>query len=167
MLRPTRIAGVSLVCLLLLTWAACEIPKSEPDQITGKVVRVADGDTLTVRTATGEQTKIRLFGIDAPERSQAFGRKSQQSLADLVAGRDITIAIEDEDQYGRLVGVIYRDDTNVNTAMLEQGMAWVYRRYNDDPEWIELETRARDERRGLWRDPNPVPPHEWRKRHLR
>ncbi len=156
---------LSFFCALCAT--ACEAPSFAADELVGRVVRVADGDTITIQTAAGKQEKIRLFGIDAPERGQAFGRKSQQTLAALVAGKEVVIEIEDEDRYGRLVGMVYRGDTNVNARMVEAGMAWVYRRYMDDPQWLDLEERARDEGRGLWRDPDPVWPGEWRSQNPR
>lgn len=134
------------------------------DEIRGKVVRVADGDTITVREPNSDQTKIRLFGIDAPERGQAFGQKSRKTLANLVANQTVDILIEDEDQYGRIVGIVLLNDKNINLSMVESGMAWVYRRYQDNPEWIEAEENARDARRGLWIDSNPERPAEWRYR---
>lgn len=165
--------AIAFTCsaVFIFTTAYCEPPAQDtPDdgeRISGRVVNIADGDTLTIRTADGNTEKIRLFGIDAPERGQPFGRKAQAALDAMIAGKTVTVKIEDRDQYGRLVGVVFRDTTNLNAAMLEQGMAWVYRKYTHDAEWIALETRARSERRGLWRDPNPVPPREWRKRHSR
>lgn len=134
------------------------------DEIRGKVVRVADGDTITIREPDSEQTKVRLFGIDAPERGQAFGQKSRRTLAGLIANQTVDILIEDEDQYGRIVGIVLLDEENINLSMVKSGMAWVYRRYQDDPEWLEAEANARDAGRGLWSVPNPEPPADWRYR---
>ncbi|MCR9143829.1 MAG: thermonuclease family protein [bacterium] len=156
------------MALCTLTAGGCDASGLADDELVGKVIRVADGDTITIQTPIGDQEKIRLFGIDAPERGQAFGRKSQRALADLVAGRTVTVLIQDEDPYGRLVGVVYADDeTDVNAKMVDLGLAWVYRRYTNDPELIELEEDARDAGRGLWRDPDPLPPHVWRARNPR
>jgi endonuclease YncB( thermonuclease family) len=129
---------------------------------TGKVVGVADGDTLTVLRGS-EQVEVRLVAIDAPEKAQAFGQKSKQALAGLVHGRDVQVVEHGLDKYQRTLGRIYLDGLDVNAEQVRQGMAWVFRRYSKDAGLIQLEAEAREQRRGLWRDSEPVPPWEWRK----
>lgn len=133
-------------------------------EFTGRVVRIADGDTVTVLTTDQQQVKVRLAQIDAPERSQPFGNRSRQSLASLIFDRQVRIVIEDTDRYGRTVGRIHADNLDINAEQVRRGMAWVYRQYSDDPALLELEQQARNDRRGLWKDPSPIPPWQyWRK----
>jgi endonuclease YncB( thermonuclease family) len=126
------------------------------------VVAISDGDTLTVLRGS-EQVEVRLVAIDAPEKAQAFGQKSKQALAGLVHGRDVQVVEHGLDKYQRTLGRIYLDGLDVNAEQVRQGMAWVFRRYSKDAGLIQLEAEAREQRRGLWRDSEPVPPWEWRK----
>ena len=128
----------------------------------GKVVGVADGDTIAVLRER-VQVKVRLVEIDAPEKAQAFGNRSRQALAALVHGQEVLVVEKGIDKYGRTLGRVYRGDLDVNAEQVQQGMAWVYRKYSRDEKLDLLEAEARAEKRGLWRDPAPVPPWEWRK----
>lgn len=132
-------------------------------ELTGKVVAIADGDTVTVLDAQNHTHKIRLSQIDAPERGQAFGNQSKQHLVQLVAGRTVKIAITDTDRYGRAIGEIFDGEININLRQVHAGMAWAYTRYLTDPAYRAAEQRARAQGAGLWRDPNPLPPWEFRK----
>lgn len=129
----------------------------------GKVVAVADGDTLTV-LRDREQVRIRLADIDAPEKAQAFGNTSKQSLSDLCFGKTATLADKGEDRYGRTLALVTCDGIDANAGQVRQGMAWVYRKYapKDSPLYA-VEGEAKAARQGLWADANPVPPWEWRK----
>jgi endonuclease YncB( thermonuclease family) len=127
----------------------------------GKVVGVSDGDTLTV-LISGRQTKVRLAEIDAPEKRQPFGERSKQSLSDVVYGKWVKVNQQDLDRYGRVVGRVYIGDLDVNAEQIKRGMAWIYRKYNRDRSLLALEQEARGAKRGLWTDPNPVPPWEYR-----
>jgi len=141
--------------------------------LNGRVVRVADGDTITVLDATNTQHRIRLEGIDAPESHQGFGSQSRKSLSEMVFGKDVTIVYEKTDQYGRLVGKILLDGKDVNLEQVKAGMAWHYKEYQKEqtPEDRELYARAEDEahqaRRGLWLDQEPVDPSEFRREEKR
>ncbi len=128
----------------------------------GKVVGVADGDTLTLLSPDHIQTRIRLFGIDAPEKSQAFGQRSKASLSDLVFGRDVDVIVETLDRYGRTVGTVIHKGNDINLELVRQGMAWVYRKYSRDPKYLETEAEARTTHRGLWLDEDPTPPWVYR-----
>ena len=145
-----------LYCLLpglLFAWPVYASPT---------VVKIADGDTLTILDQR-QQIKVRLANIDAPERKQAFGTRSQQSLAALCFRKTVTVQVQTVDRYGRSVAVVTCDGVNANRAQVERGMAWVYTRYNKDPTLPEVQARARDSKRGLWIDPAPMPPWEFRK----
>lgn len=129
---------------------------------SGLVVRVLDGDTIEV-LFDGRAVRIRLAEIDAPEKNQAFGTSSKQTLASMVFRRTVTVVESGPDRYGRTLGVIFIDGMNVNAAMVEQGMAWAYRQYVTDKSLFQLETQARAARRGLWADPAPVEPWLFRR----
>jgi len=146
--------------LALLLLVAASVPQS------GRVVGVVDGDTLTVRTDGGAQVRIRLYGIDAPERAQPWSDEALHALADLVANKTVRFEKVDTDRYGRTVARVYVHDTDVNAELVRQGAAWVYRKYTDDPALLELERVARAQKRGLWALPaeQRVPPWEWRRK---
>jgi endonuclease YncB( thermonuclease family) len=135
----------------------------------GRVVRIADGDTLTLLDSSNTQHRIRLEGIDAPESHQAFGTQSKRSLSDMVSGKDVTVVYQKTDQYGRLMGKILIDGMDVNLAQVKAGMAWHYKEYEREqsPEDRDLYAKAEDEaradRRGLWQDADPVEPSAFRK----
>ena len=137
--------------------------------LNGRVVRVADGDTVTVLDSSNTQHRIRLSGIDAPESHQAFGTQSKKNLSDLVFGKDVTVLYDKTDQYGRLVGKIIVNGQDVNLEQVKEGMAWHYKEYEREQsaEDRELYARAEDEaraqHRGLWQDPNPVEPSQFRR----
>jgi len=118
--------------------------------LSGRVVGVHDGDTLTLLDANRHQTKIRLAEIDTPESAQPYGSRAKQALSDLVFGKDVRIEVREQDRYGRSVGRVYVGSTDVNAAMVAAGAAWVYRQYSHDPELLRLETEARAAGRGLW-----------------
>ena len=132
-------------------------------EIAGRVVRVADGDTITILDAANTQHKIRLYGIDAPESHQAFGQKSKQHLSSLVFGRDVIVKYKSCDKYGRILGTVFADGKDVNLEMLKVGLAWHYKHYDKNPEYAASEASARAARLGLWQDKNPVNPYDFRK----
>jgi endonuclease YncB( thermonuclease family) len=137
------------------------------EDFTGKVVGVADGDTISVMHG-GKAERIRLYGIDCPEKAQAFGTKTKQFTAALVFGQDVTIKPKSRDRYGRTVGeVLLADGRNVNQELVKAGLAWWYERYAaNDTTLQELEAAARAAKAGLWADLGtaapPVPPWVWR-----
>ena len=143
--------------LLLLA----SLPAFASSAHTGKVVGIADGDTLTLLVGT-KQLKIRLAEIDAPERCQPYGTKAKQALSDLVFGKSARVVEVDRDRYGRIVGRVYVGDLDINAELVRQGYAWVYRTYAKRQMLHEIEREAREAQRGLWADGNPVPPWEWR-----
>jgi len=130
--------------------------------LSGRVVGVTDGDTITVLDASNRQIKIRLHQIDAPEKSQDFGQASKQSLADLVFGKQVRIEVADTDKYGRTVGKIWIGGMDANLEQVKRGMAWVYEKYANDPAYFVAERTAKMNRVGLWNQPNPTPPWVFR-----
>ena len=155
---------------LWLVAAFCSIVgTAQADTLSGRVVAVHDGDTITVLDANRTQHKIRLTGIDAPELGQAFGNPSKQNLSKWVYNRQVIVDWNKRDRYGRTVGVVLVDGHDVNLEQIRAGLAWWYRQYAkeqtlDDRQLYELaENEARAAKRGLWADPNPVPPWEFRR----
>ena len=130
--------------------------------LVGRVVKVADGDTITILDASKTQHKIRLQGIDAPEKGQAFGKVSRQYLAGMVAGREVRVAWQKRDRYQRILGTVFVDGRDINLEMLKAGMAWHYKKYDTNPAYAKAESEARTARRGLWQDKNPTPPETFR-----
>lgn len=130
----------------------------------GRVVGITDGDTLTLLTPDNRQVKVRLVDIDAPEHDQPGGDKAKQALSNLAFGKEVRIADQGTDKYGRTLGRVYVGTTDVNAALVAQGAAWVYRQYNRDPKLLDLEASAKNNRQGLWALPESqrVPPWEWR-----
>lgn len=132
---------------------------------SGKVVGVADGDTITV-LRDKEQVRIRLYGVDCPERYQPFSKKAKQFTSEMVFGKVVEVEPVDIDRYNRLVALVTVFKRLANEELINAGFAWVYTRYCDRPiceRWKVLEYGAREARRGLWADPNPIPPWEFRR----
>lgn len=155
-LRPSILAAA----LLLLTIPAFA------QTLTGKIVGVTDGDTVTLLTADNKQVKIRLNGVDAPETRQPFGAASKQFASKAVFGKQVQAVVKDTDRYGRTVAVILGPDgANLNQALVRNGMAWWYRKYAaSDTSLKQLEAEARAAKRGLWAESKTaVAPWDWRK----
>lgn len=128
------------------------------------VIGISDGDTITVLKENKQQVKIRLAEIDAPEKRQPFGAKSKQSLSDLCFGKKAEIKPRVKDRYGRTVARVSCEGVDANAEQVNRGMAWVYRQYAKDHNLFILQHEARRFKRGLWSEPSPTPPWEWRKR---
>jgi endonuclease YncB( thermonuclease family) len=147
-----------LLCLLC-------VPSLAYAGFTGPVVSVLDGDTIEVLHNTYPE-RVRLSGIVCPEKDQPYGHKAKQAASALVFGRDVILQTHGQDKYNRtMADVLLRDGTNVNHEMVKQGWCWWYRKYAPRDTVLEgLEKDAREAKRGLWADPQPMPPWEWRKR---
>lgn len=136
--------------------------------ISGKVVGVSDGDTVTVLDASNVQHKIRLEGIDAPEKAQAFGQRSKENLSRWVFGRQVVVETSKNDKYGGAVGKVMVNGVDANLEQVKAGFAWHYKQYAreqsraDRASYARAEDSARSSMLGLWRDANPMPPWEWR-----
>lgn len=175
--------GVSLLLTLLVAAAFCAAQQLPPKPIQassavvanhvqlvieGKVINVHDGDTVTVLDQNNQKFHIRLQGIDAPELKQEFGSASQQFLARLVLGKQVTIVWSKIDKYRRTVGTIMLDGRDLNIEVVKAGLAWHFKKYADEQEpqdrrtYAAAELEARNNKLGLWQDPNPIVPGEWR-----
>lgn len=155
--------------ILLLTAPLLLANTSAADTQNGHVVGVSDGDTVTVLDATNTQWKIRLLGIDAPEKKQAFGNKSKEHLSDLVFNKHVQVEYSKKDKYGRTVGKITVHGVDANLEQVKAGMAWHYKKYQSEQSeadriaYAQAEDQAKAARLGLWLDPEPTPPWDWRK----
>lgn len=144
---------ISLLFLLL----ACS-----PQDSLYTVVRVQDGDSFVCRMGTSSEIKVRLYGIDAPEKGQAFGKASKEYLGSLLQG-EIRLVKKGKDRYGRIIAIAYRGSININERMIASGYAWHFKKYDDNPTWSRLEKEARNASKGLWAEPAPLAPWEYRK----
>lgn len=134
----------------------------EADLLTGQVVSISDGDTLTILTESKQQVIVRLNAIDAPEKNQAFSNASKKSLSSICFKKTAIVETFGADKYGRTIGNVTCNEVNANKHQVDNGMAWVYRKYSNDATLIELEAQAKNLGLGLWDDPNPVPPWDFR-----
>ena len=132
--------------------------------ISGKVVKIADGDTFTLLVNNHDQVKVRLDGIDAPEKKQAFGNKAKEYHSSMIWGTPVTVKVLKKDRYGRSIGKVSTSRfKDVNLEMIKAGYAWHYKEYNDDKTYASAEVSARKNKKGLWQDKNPVKPQDFRK----
>lgn len=151
------------IFLLLTSFAYAE-------KITGKVVKVTDGDTVHILLKSMQKEKIRLAGIDAPERKQAFGKKSKQYLADLIGAKQVTVEFDKRDRYGRIVGKLHYKGKDINLEMVKAGFAWHYKKYaheqNEDDRiaYVVAENNAYRNKKGLWYGNLPISPWEYREK---
>jgi endonuclease YncB( thermonuclease family) len=155
-----KIIVFSLLCLSLTVQA---------EYLTGRVIRVADGDTITILDSSNTLHKIRLSGIDAPERKQAFGMKSKDSLSDAVAGKTVTIDWNKRDRYKRIVGKVMLNGKDINLEQIREGLAWHYKAYEREQDvedrsiYAQAEYEAQNKRVGLWSDKLALAPWDFRK----
>ena len=140
------------------------ISAASADTFKGHVVGVTDGDTITVLRDDRTQVKVRLNQIDAPEIGQPFGQAAKKVLSRLVFGKVVDIEASGLDKYGRTIGTVILDGGIANYTMVKTGYAWAYRKYLRNQDLLAWEENARNQRLGLWSEPNPIPPWEWRKK---
>lgn len=139
---------------------------ADTQQLSGLVFKITDGDTFKLRVDGRQEKIIRLHGIDAPERDQPHGSDATAALSARIASRQVTVRVEDTDNYGRLVGTVFVDDENINLTMVSEGHAWWYEYYAKTNRELEVaQTQARLARRGLWSDRSAVAPWDWRRAH--
>ncbi len=150
-----RSAGLA-VCVFAL------VATVQAGELRGRVVGVIDGDTLAVVDASNQEHRIRLAEIDAPEKRQPFGQRSKQSLSGLCFGLAVVIEDKGRDRYGRVIGRVNCAGIDASADQVRRGMAWVFDRYATDRTLYAIQEEARAARVGLWSDPAPVPPWEYR-----
>jgi endonuclease YncB( thermonuclease family) len=132
-------------------------------QLVGKVVSIADGDTFTMLVEQ-KKIKVRLYGIDCPEKGQDYANVARDFTADLIAGKNVVLKVLNTDRYRRTIGMVFINGINVNEALLKNGLAWQFRKYDKYVEWTVLENNAKQKKLNIWSRPNPIPPWEWRRR---
>jgi len=157
-MSPILRRGFLVLCLLsaFVAFAGAD------GQIRGKVVKVRDGDSMEIRS-DGQNVRVRVFGVDAPERGQPWSARAKSFTAGLVGNQEVVVEVKDVDRYGRKVGeVVLADGRDLGHELLREGLAWYYRRYANDPSLEKLEADARAAKRGLWSEPHPVPPWKFR-----
>lgn len=159
---PPRRPVVPLLVILLLLWVSA-LPTLACEYFTGPVIALADGDTLTVLRGT-TPVRVRLHGVDAPERAQPFGTRARQFTSELAFQQMVTVIVHNRDRYGRTVGeVLLPDGRHLGRELVREGWAWWTKQYApQDTLLAHLEEAARVEHRGLWSDPAPIAPWHWR-----
>jgi len=161
-----KLSATVLSFILIICLCACkDFTFNEVHE--GEVVKVLDGDSINI-LQQGEEVRIRLAEIDAPEHGQAFWKKSRQALANYVAGKQIEVEEFDRDQYGRIVGHVYINDVWVNGKLVQEGFAYVYTRYAVSKKLYEFEAQAEKNNLGVWKLPENerIKPWEWRKKNI-
>jgi endonuclease YncB( thermonuclease family) len=162
-----RLAELSRLIAGLAVYISCTC-FAQAEILSGRVVKIADGDTLAVLDESNRQHKIRLVGIDAPERKQPFGTVSQQNLAHLVFGKTVAVEWNERDRYQRVLGKVLLDGQDVNLKQIKAGLAWHYKQYDKDLRladkrlYAEAQKAASLKGIGLWSDPAPVAPWDFR-----
>lgn len=164
-MHPRPSMQIAVVAFLLLAHtAAIAAMGDDGHELQGQVTAVHDGDTFELRTGARTRIRIRLADIDAPELAQANGQASRSNLEKLVGGQFVTVANLEPDRYGRTVGKVLSAGLDVNLAQIQAGYAWAYIKFDPPMSYIVAENDARRTKRGLWADPYPQAPWEWRHR---
>lgn len=150
--------------LLVFSFEFCNtIASPEPEILYGKVVRIIDGDSFEVLLTENRAEKIRLNGIDCPEKGQDYYKTAKNGLSELIFEKEVKIVKTDTDRYNRIVADVYNaDGLYINALMVENGWAWHYKKYSDDKKIAALETKAKTEKKGLWQMEDALPPWEFR-----
>ena len=157
----SRIVRRSALPLAFVLWYAAAVAAQHPAEFSGRVVAVVDGDTIGVMR-DGREVRVRLDGIDAPETRQEFSQRAKQFISDAVFGKTARVVQKDTDRYGRIVARVFADGRDLSVAIVQAGLAWHFIKYSDDPVLAEAEANARTRTLGLWSQPRPIPPWEFR-----
>lgn len=150
------------LAMLLLAWCPLALA-AQP--LTGKVIAVADGDTFTLLTADQQLVKVRLHGIDCPEKKQPYWAAAKAFTSRAVFGKKVQVRSTKKDRFGRVLGTVYYGaNQNLNEELLAAGRAWHFKKYDRQAAWAALEQQARAGKKGLWQDAHPIAPWQWRGR---
>ena len=151
---------VYLMCLMILFACSSTVKSNEPKgRIEGKVIAIIDGDTYDILIEGNKTLRIRMEGIDAPERGMPYYQVSKKYLGDLCFSKIIQLEQNDEDSRGRKIAFAYLGDgRELSHEMVRAGLAWHFKKYNSDQDLADLEKEAREANRGLWKDDSPMPP---------
>ena len=158
-----RRAALIAVLVVLFFSAAVAVAAKPPYTLTGMVVALTDGDALTILDRAGTQHRIRLAGIDAPELTQTFGTQSRDGLAEKVRGKVVRVDVIDIDRTKQEVGRMYLGGRFINAELVRDGFAWRFVRFDLPGEFKAAEADARAHKRGLWTEPHPLPPWQFRR----
>ncbi|MCI0921341.1 thermonuclease family protein [Sphingobacterium rhinopitheci] len=131
--------------------------------IQGRIIKVTDGDTVTLLAKNNKKIKVRLYGIDCPEKKQEFGQTATNYLSSTIYNKNVKIEVKNKDRYQRSVGVIWLDNTNINLSLLKQGLAWHYTQYDKSQSYADAEKAARKAKKNIWSTKNPIAPWDFRK----
>lgn len=132
--------------------------------ISGLIVRISDGDTVVLLDEEKTQHRVRLDGVDCPEKKQAYGNKATQFVRDKIGNKNVSVYYDKKDQYGRILGVVVtEEEENINELLLANGLAWHYKYYNKNPVYANLEQEAKDKQLNIWSEKNPIEPYLFRK----
>ncbi len=154
-----------LFFLLVLAFAFSCSSQPHLEKLTGKVVKIADGDTFTLLVNGNTKVRVRLHGIDCPENGQPFGNKAKQFTAEKIFGKQVIVEIKDKDRYGRTIGMVVTEEgENLNELLLKNGLAWHYKMHDKNPDWAAVEKDARENGIGLWSYKDSMAPWDWRKK---
>jgi micrococcal nuclease len=148
--------------VLFAFFSVCSLAQAQ-DTVAAKAIRIMDGDTFEALIEGNVTERIRLHGIDCPERNQPYSDAAKDKLVDLIFSKQIKFIRMAVDRYGRTVAMVFVDNTNVNESLLRAGLAWHFKRYDHNPAWDALERTASAKRLGLWADAQRMPPWNWRK----
>ena len=155
--------------LLAVILSACLVTPAAAERLTGRIIHVADGDTVTLLTGQNQSVRIRLSGIDAPEKRQPFGTRAREKMAFCAKGKTAVVDTHKKDRYGRQVGTVTVAGTDCGLELLKSGLAWYYAAYEKELPaakrlpYRNAESAARRQKRGLWQDKSPQAPWDWRK----
>lgn len=157
-------AGLARFTIVLGLAIAATLSGCVPhDSFEGRCVKVYDGDTIEVMAGGPTSLRVRLHAIDSPEKGQPFSKVARNRTRELVEGKRVRVEVRDRDQYDRLVARIYIDDRDLSKQLISEGLAWHYTRYSSELALGKAQREARKARRGLWQDPDPEPPWEFRR----
>lgn len=131
-------------------------------QLKGKVVAIADGDSFTLLDSSKKQIKVRLHGIDAPELKQDFGNVARKRISELIFGKHVLLQTTGKDRYGRTLAIVFHEHKNINEILLSEGLAWHYKKYDQNLGWALIEQKAKEKKLGLWKDENAIEPWNFR-----
>ncbi len=153
-----------IIFLIVAVFCYCSASAQDlPNEFYARVVGISDGDTFKVLYQENQEVKVRLNHIDAPEKGQPFGKSAKKFASDLCFGKEVKIVRQKKkDRYQRIIAEVFVGETNINKEMVKAGYAWHFKKYSSDKEYDKIETEARENKRGLWQDKNPVAPWTWR-----
>jgi len=163
-MKYLKLAVISVVVAL-----SSSVAFAQSSKIFGLVVGVSDGDTIRVLNSEGQEVRVRLLGIDAPESSQPFGRVSKRALSDLIFRENVEVRFDKTDRFGRIVGKIIHNNRDINLIMVKNGLAWHYTRFiqeqpsADRVSYARGQQQAQAQKIGIWSQPNPQAPWDFRR----